>query len=121
MASIQLGYVNVFVSDLERAVSFFRDTLGLTLNTADADFGYASFQAGPVSFACAVAGADQQALIGRHTGVGFIVDDLDAWYADLSKKGVRFSMPPERQPWGGYLALFEDPDGNTFYLDPGAS
>ena len=26
-------------------------------------------------------------------------------------------MPPERQPWGGFMAMFRDPDGNTFYLD----
>ena len=121
MGKLHLGYVNIFVSDLDRAVTFYRDTLGLDLNMADADFGYASFQAGTVGFACAVAGTDQQELIGRHTGVGFIVDDLDATYAELSAKGVAFSMPPERQPWGGYLALFEDPDGNIFYLDPGQS
>jgi predicted enzyme related to lactoylglutathione lyase len=26
-------------------------------------------------------------------------------------------MEPTRQPWGGYMALLEDPDGNRFYLD----
>ena len=30
---------------------------------------------------------------------------------------VRFTMPPSKQPWGGYMALFADPDGNIFYLD----
>ena len=121
MGSVQIGYVNIFVSDLERSVAFFRDSLGLELNMADADFGYASFNAGPVSFACAVAGDEQKELIGRHTGVGFLVEDLDEAYARLSGLGVAFSMPPTKQPWGGYLALFEDPDGNTFYLDPGQS
>lgn len=27
------------------------------------------------------------------------------------------TMPPSKQPWGGYMALFADPDGNIFYLD----
>ena len=31
--------------------------------------------------------------------------------------GVAFPKPPERQPWGGFMALFADPDGNTYYLD----
>ena len=26
-------------------------------------------------------------------------------------------MPPEKQPWGGFMAMFLDPDGNSFYLD----
>ncbi len=26
-------------------------------------------------------------------------------------------MPPTKQPWGGYMALFADLDGNIFYLD----
>ena len=30
---------------------------------------------------------------------------------------MRFTAAPERQPWGGFMALFADPDGNVFYLD----
>jgi uncharacterized glyoxalase superfamily protein PhnB len=26
-------------------------------------------------------------------------------------------MTPQKQPWGGYMAMFADPDGNIFYLD----
>lgn len=25
--------------------------------------------------------------------------------------------PPQRQSWGGFIALLADPDGNLFYLD----
>ncbi|MEC8821937.1 MAG: VOC family protein, partial [Pseudomonadota bacterium] len=39
-------------------------------------------------------------------------------YQALITKGVTFEMPPTEQPWGGILALFKDPDGNIFYLDP---
>ncbi|MYE83616.1 MAG: hypothetical protein F4X36_17595 [Gammaproteobacteria bacterium] len=28
-----------------------------------------------------------------------------------------FTRPPTREPWGGYMAIFADPDGNTYYLD----
>ena len=30
---------------------------------------------------------------------------------------VRGRRPPAREPWGGYMAVFADPDGNTYYLD----
>jgi hypothetical protein len=26
-------------------------------------------------------------------------------------------MAPAKQPWGGFMGLFADPDGNLFYLD----
>ena len=38
-------------------------------------------------------------------------------YEELGARGVRFTMPPQEQPWGGFMAMFTDPDGNIFYLD----
>ena len=49
--------------------------------------------------------------------IAFAVDDLEAEHARLSALGVVFTMPPTRQPWGGFMALVADPDGNVFYLD----
>ena len=117
--SLRVGYVNLYVSDFEAAVTFYRDTLGLTLVTSDEAFGYASFDAGPISFA--VAKTDDSALVGRHSGIGFMVKDIDAAFDALAAKGVVFDMVPTDQPWGGRLALFRDPDGNVHYLDPGHS
>jgi predicted enzyme related to lactoylglutathione lyase len=114
---MHIAYVNVFVSDLPRSVEFFEGTLGLALKFAEEKHGYASFEADGVSLGLAVAGPDQADLVGRHTGVGFAVDDLEAEHRRLSDLGVRFTMPPTRQPWGGFLALLADPDGNVFYLD----
>ena len=114
---MQIGYVNVFVSNLDESVEFYGTTLGFELKFQDADHGYASFQAGPISLGLAVVGADQPELLGRHTGVGVVVDDLKLEHERLTAAGVRFPMPPERQPWGGTMALLEDPDGNKLYLD----
>jgi len=114
---MEIGYVNVFVSDLTRAVEFYQTALGFELNSADTDHGYASFKAGPISFGIAIAGDDQQELIGRHTGVGVVVKDLKAEHERLVAMGVSFSMPPSKQPWGGFMALVDDPDGNKLYLD----
>ena len=115
MTETRLAYVNVTVSDFERAVAFFRDVIGLPFNFADAEFGYASFATGGAAFA--VVQAPEGEAVGRHTGVGFAVDDLDAAHAALVDKGVEFPRPPTREPWGGYMAVFADPDGNTYYLD----
>jgi predicted enzyme related to lactoylglutathione lyase len=115
--NMQISYVNVFVTDLDRAVKFYEGSLGLSLQFSSPEHGYAAFSAGDVRLGIALPGADQQALIGRHTGVGLAVTDLVAEHARLSELGVRFTMPPTRQPWGGFMALLADPDGNTYYLD----
>ncbi len=114
---VEVAYVNVYVRELEPAVAFYRDKLGLSLLHSDAEHGYASFAAGPIRLGLAVAGADHEELVGRLTGVGLAVPDLAAEHARLVELGVTFAMPPERQPWGGFMALVDDPDGNTLYLD----
>jgi len=117
---VRLAYVNVFVTDLERAVAFYRDTLELEMQFVAPEHGYASFAAGSVRLGLAVAGPDQAALVGRHTGVGWEVADLEAAHRRLAALGVAFPMPPTRQPWGGVMALVADPDGNVHYLDQAA-
>jgi predicted enzyme related to lactoylglutathione lyase len=93
---------------------------GLGLQFAQSDFGYASFDAGPVRLGLAQIDAEdeeQSELTVRQTGFGFAVGDLTAAHAELEGRGVSFTMKPSKQPWGGFMAMFADPDGNTFYLD----
>lgn len=120
VGNLRLAYVNLYVTDLKRSVEFFEKTLGLGLQFADSSFGYASLDAGPVRMGLAQIDPDDRqnaGLIGRQTGFGFAVDDLVAAHRELEGRGVAFPMKPAKQPWGGFMALFEDPDGNVFYLD----
>jgi lactoylglutathione lyase len=116
MNKLRLGYVNFFVSDFDRSLRFFRDQLGLKVLKEDEKFGYASFDTGAAQLAFSKS-TDQPELLGRHTGIGLVVDDIALSYEALRAAGVQFEMAPEKQPWGGVLALFKDPDGNLFYLD----
>lgn len=113
----QIAYVNIYTTDLERSVAFFEKTLGLTRNFVDVEHGYASFAAGPIQLGVAVAADDDGQWTGRHTGIGFAVDDLEAEFVRLQALGVEFAAAPERYPWGGFMALVKDPDGNIYYLD----
>jgi predicted enzyme related to lactoylglutathione lyase len=104
---------------VEREVAFFRDLVGLELQVSDPEFHFARFDAG-IGFA--VAGGGEELSPGapqpdRLSGIGFVVEDVDAAYREMKAKGVRFTMEPSRQPWGGYMAMFADPEGNVFYLD----
>jgi predicted enzyme related to lactoylglutathione lyase len=116
----RLWYVNIFVTDFNRAVDFYEKRLGLPLRFRDESFGYASFQTEGAGLA--LARVDPKAenakqLVGRHTGVGLGVEDIRTAYEELKGKGVEFTMPPSKQPWGGVLATFSDPEGNILYLD----
>ena len=115
----RIGYVNVGVRDLARSIAFYRDALGFPLTYSAPEFHYAAFDVGGLRFAIAAFEADSTGRPpgDRHTGVGLVVADVDAAHAELAAKGVAFTMPPAKQPWGGYMGIFSDPDGNLFYLD----
>ena len=46
---MQIDYVNLFVSDLNQAVDFYQEKLGLVLQFSEPQFGDASFDVGPRS------------------------------------------------------------------------
>ena len=112
---MKLKYANVSVTDFDRSLDFYQTTLGLPLLSADTKFGYASFATGTASLA--IVRDPDSTRVGRHTGIGLCVADLDAVYTRLAAAGVVFTMKPSKQPWGGYMSTFADPDGNVFYLD----
>ena len=111
---IGTGCVNVFVSNFQQSLEFYQATLGLPLIFADEEFRYASFATPGAQLA--IVETDQTDLVGRHTGVGLTVADLDVAHRTL-KDAVTFVTEPEKQPWGGYMAMIADPDNNLFYLD----
>lgn len=94
---------------------FYRDTLGLAPRTSKRDF--VSFDWGGVRLSVSV--HDRVAGPGRdplRIMVNLRVDDIGAVHARLVAAGVPFSRPPEAEEWGGLVATFADPDGNTLQL-----
>jgi predicted enzyme related to lactoylglutathione lyase len=111
--------VRVFVSDWQRALAFYRDTLGMSVAFESAELGWAQLDTGECNLAIERLAADDPeapSLIGRYVGVSLQVKDIGATYERLLARGVEFVGAPEAQPWGGVLAHLEDPDGNTLTL-----
>jgi catechol 2,3-dioxygenase-like lactoylglutathione lyase family enzyme len=50
-----------------------------------------------------------------HSDLFFDCDDIAATHAELVARGVRFPVPPARQPFG-WWALFEDNEGTRYAL-----
>ncbi len=57
-----------------------------------------------------------EGAIAEHSGVSLIADDTRATYEELRSRGVEFTAPPERMPWGAMGTWFKDQDGTTFFL-----
>ncbi len=117
---IGLSSINIGVTDLDRAIGFYREVLGLRLQFSEPAHAYARFELGGANFGLIshdISNPEAAAFTGRHTGLNLEVADLDAAVAALKAKGARFTMEPTRQPWGAYTALLSDPDGNLFYLE----
>lgn len=114
----RLFAVRVFVTDWERALRFYTETLGMATTFRGDEMGWAQLDTGAAQLA--LERADSQALddglVGRFVGVSLMVDDIDKTYQTLCARGVEFLGPPERMPWGGVLAQLRDPDGNVLTL-----
>ena len=118
-ARYRLYTVRIFTLRWEESLAFYRDLMGFPVIFADADMGWAQFQLGPATIGlerCTPEDAQSENLVGRYVGVSLEVDDIHSTYQELTDKGVPFVAPPAQQPWGGTLAHFNDPDGNTVTL-----
>jgi predicted enzyme related to lactoylglutathione lyase len=110
----QMHSVAIFVTDLDRALTFYRDTLGLAVSR-QGSFG-AEFFIAPTHLGVHPAEhEDAKKLVGRHTGVTFYVPGLLHYCGDLHAKGVHFVTEPTQMAWG-IMAMIADPEGNVFAL-----
>ena len=112
--------VILYVEDLERAIAFYTDRLGLELKLRGD--GYAEFLTEGTKFGM-FERAKLPELIGRDAvGPGpdgevlFIVDDVDAEVDRLLSTGATVLSGPTERPWGHRTAHLADPDGHVVEL-----
>ena len=103
--AIKLGYAIHFVADMDRAVAFYRDTVGLTLKFASP--GWSEFATGATTLALHPA-SDQNPAGTTHLGLH--ADDVTGAHRALTTAGVRFTRQPKPEH-GITLAEFVDSEG----------
>jgi lactoylglutathione lyase len=103
--SIKLGYAIHFVADMDRAVAFYRDTVGLELKFASPE--WSEFATGATTLALHPASKENPA---GTTHLGLHADDVAAVHRGLSSAGVRFTRLPTPEH-GITLAEFVDSEG----------
>jgi predicted enzyme related to lactoylglutathione lyase len=110
----QLGavYYMLAAQDMDRAVAFWRDAIGLDVKSQSPGWSELTFP-GLASAVVALHAGGSGEL--NRTGLGFDVADIAAACAEVERAGGRVTMPPTDRPDEGIvLADLVDPEGNTF-------
>lgn len=102
----RLTHVIEFVADMDRAVRFYRDTIGMPLKFQSES--WSEFATGDTTLALHLSSEKNPA---GTVELGFTVPDIGQFHAELSGKGVRFPLAPTKQDFGGMLAQFVDSEG----------
>lgn len=115
--------LELFVTDMDRAIGFYRDVLGFELVRRDA--GYASvrqgevvFGLGPVAKLAEDEGYFTRPRLAHERGLGveivLEVDDVSQAYDEVMASGYPILEPLQQRPWGLTDFRLADPDG--YYL-----
>jgi catechol 2,3-dioxygenase-like lactoylglutathione lyase family enzyme len=109
-----ISMIMLGVGDANKAVAFYRDTLGFELTTRFE--GFAFFKAGGVTLALNEGLA--RAVPNRNGAVEIILprDSVRAAHTALAADGVKFMKPPHEVSPGQWAASFTDPDGHILTL-----
>jgi len=125
VSGLSAGDVVAFAGteDPKRAMSFYRDTLGLKLEHSD-NFALV-FNANGTTIRVAVV---PKVVPAGYTILGWRVSDIEATVDSLKNAGVAFERYPGmdqdangiwNSPSGARIAWFKDPDGNTLSVGQG--
>lgn len=107
----------IVVADIEAAIKFFTDVVGLTLQEFHKEFGWAELS-GPTGSRLGLAqespACDKRA--GTNAVVTITVDDIVVACKEFQKKGVRLIGEIMEVPGEVKLQTFLDSDGNMMQL-----
>ena len=121
MSANRLIELELYVRDIEAAVSLYRDVIGLPLeghahaegDPAHHHAAWGDWEAGDgfLLFTIYPAGTGEA----TRSSFGFAVDDLDTVHRQMEAAGIKVTQPPTTRPWGR-SATYRDADGNTVSL-----
>ncbi|MBW9208215.1 VOC family protein [Mumia sp. zg.B53] len=130
---IRAKYFPITVDDVDAAIGFYRDALGLeVVNDVESDghrwvsLGFPGQQGVTVVLSDPGAGRSEDdgdslhRLVAKGSGPGpyvFSTSDLDALFDKVSSSGVDVLQEPMDQPWGPRDCAFRDPAGNLIRVD----
>ena len=111
---IRIELVSVPVTDIDRAIAFYTEQVGFTLDHDHRVTEQIRFvQITPPGSACSILVGNLSGMEpGTQRGLQCVIPDADAALAQLRAAGVD-AQGVDEQPWGRFV-YFSDPDGNTW-------
>jgi predicted enzyme related to lactoylglutathione lyase len=111
----KVDFIGLPTHDLETAVAFYGETLGLPRSAYRPDRHHAEFETGNLTIN--VMDAERMGLkhVVNSNPIALHVDDVAAARADLEARGVEFTMDTF-DTGVCHMAFFADPDGNALML-----
>jgi lactoylglutathione lyase len=110
----KVGAVILLVSNMEKSIKFYSETLELPIKTRSKD--WTEFFNNDTVLALHPAPKKKTILrTGSGTLVGFEVTDLDSTVKKLKERRVKFFKRPKEEPFGKH-AIVQDPDGHLISI-----
>ncbi len=100
------------VTDVARALTFYRDKLGLRQDGMN-EAWWVEFDVGGATFG--IGNVPDNGKPGEAQGLVLEVENLGAYRTILSKRGVE-STEPHKTPYNCAITMLRDPDGNAVWL-----
>ena len=100
------------VSDMDKAVEFYHDILGLPIALDAREFNHVEVGPDEPLAKIGLHLTDKKSDERKTTGVVFDTDNIHALCEILKERGVVFTQEPTKMPWGSIVADFLDPFNN---------
>jgi catechol 2,3-dioxygenase-like lactoylglutathione lyase family enzyme len=108
-------FVGIPVTNRERAVTFYGETLGLKRNALSSD-EWPEFETGNVTILLNTPEQTGIPFSPSNTAIALRVPDVGAAMERLKEAGVEFMFPEPYDAGVCHMAFFKDPDGNALIL-----
>ena len=115
----RIKFLGIAVREQDRALAFYTEKLGFRILTDQ------QFSEKQRWIELSIPGADtgivlftpegHEDRIGTFVNTSWEVDNIDRTYGELQGKGVEFTGPPQKQPWGTFI-IMKDSEGNQIVL-----
>lgn len=105
-----ISMIMLGVEDLPRSVAFYRDIVGLQVQSESAEFAFLA--AGAITLALSAPLGRHRKPLGGASEIIFPVDSVHAAQSMLAGRGCAFRGEPREVSPGSWALNFDDPDGH---------
>lgn len=117
--NLRLGYVILYVENLEETIRFYRDLLGLSIKMEAGTYIELETGGTTLSFNTRESGREITGLPipdnkrkEQTFELGLVTEEVEMVVEKLRNEGVPILLEPVKKPWGQVVAYVEDPDGH---------